>query len=416
MKTTRKHWPQKVNVGRVSVPIYRRKTPQKNWAYMVANYAEGKRRFDSYASEESAMDAALLLARRLSSHDTKAAALTEQQAMEYIRAVEVLGPFKLTVGAAAEALAASLKRVGDMTALNDAVKFYADRHKKTTDKLVSDVVIELLAKWKSRGKSERYLNDIRSRLQNTFAQKFVCNIGSINTAAVQAWLDSMNFESQQTYKNYRTLLHLLFGFAVRRGYAVDNPVTEVERAEIRDTDEVGTYTPEEMAKLLSAASPEFLPCLAISAFAGLRSAEIERLEWADIDLAAKLIKVRVEVAKTASRRFVPMADNLVEWLAPYAGQKGNVWKGSHDGYYQTQQRLSETAKVDWVHNGLRHSYGSYRFAQLYDSGRVAGEMGNSASVVNKHYRELVKPADAVKFFAVKPQAPANVVSLAVMGK
>jgi hypothetical protein len=60
---------------------------------------------------------------------------------------------------------------------------------------------------------------------------------------------------------------------------------------------------------------------------------------------------------------------------------------------------------------LRHSYASYRFAQIGDAGRVAGELGNSAVVVHKHYRELVKPADAERWFAVKPESPSNVLTL-----
>jgi len=412
MKKRKSDWPRKVTVGRITVTVYRRKTPQGNPNYMVESYVTGERKYKSYPVEQDAMEAALLLARRLSTRDTKAAALTEQQAIEYIRATEVLEPFKLTVGGAAEALAESLKKLGDMAALHDAVKFYAERHKKITDKLVSDVVAELYAKKKSEKMSVRYLQDIRSRLQNKFAKKFVCNIGSITTPMIQAWLDSLNCESQHTYKNLRTLLNLLFVFAKNRGYAVDNQISEVERATIRDTDEVGIYKPAEISKLLTAATPDFLPCVAIGAFAGLRSAEIERLEWSDIDLASKLITIRKIVAKTASRRFVPISNNLLVWLVPYAKHVGKVWTGTHDGYYETQQKISSKAEVGWVHNGLRHSYASYRFAEIYDSGRIAGEMGNSASVVNKHYKELVKPAEAAEYFAVKPQAPENVVSFA----
>ena len=51
-------WPREVQPGRASVRVYRRKTPQGNFAYMVANYADGKRRFDSHASEADALDAA----------------------------------------------------------------------------------------------------------------------------------------------------------------------------------------------------------------------------------------------------------------------------------------------------------------------------------------------------------------------
>ena len=228
---------------------------------------------------------------------------------------------------------------------------------------------------------------------------------------IQAWLDSLNCESQYTYRNMRALLNLLFVFAVKRGYAVDNQIVEVERAEIRDTDEVGIYKPDEIAKLLAAANPEFVPCMAIGAFAGMRSAEIERLEWSDIDLATRFITIRKGVAKTAMRRNIPISDNLLEWLSPYASHAGKVWKGTHDAYYETQQKASLKSEVPWVHNGLRHSFGSYRYAQLGDAGKLAGEMGNTASVVHKHYRELVKAADTVKYFSVKPQAPENVVSL-----
>ena len=182
------------------------------------------------------------------------------------------------------------------------------------------------------------------------------------------------------------------------------------------------YANKEIARLLSVASPEFLPSLALGAFAGLRSAEIERLEWSDIDLPGRVIVVGASKAKTASRRVVPVSDNLAAWLAPYAGREGKVWTGTHENFYDAQQLAAAAteAKADtekgtkgekpvkWKSNALRHSYASYRFAQCGDAGRVAGELGNSAVVVHKHYRELVKPADAEKWFAVKPEVPANV--------
>jgi integrase len=168
-----------------------------------------------------------------------------------------------------------------------------------------------------------------------------------------------------------------------------------------------------------------LPCIAIGAFAGLRSAEIERLTWADIDLVGRHLVVRAGNAKTASRRIVPMTDNLAAWLKDYAERTGKVWRGTHDEFYEAQQdTASATAvhadadkgiaakkAVEWKANGLRHSYASYRFGQIADAGRVAGELGNSAAVVHRHYRELVKPADAEKWFGVAPEKPANVLSL-----
>jgi integrase len=168
--------------------------------------------------------------------------------------------------------------------------------------------------------------------------------------------------------------------------------------------------------------------VAIGAFAGLRSAEIERLEWKDIDFASRHIVVSASNAKTASRRIVPLCDNLAAWLAPYSGrEQGRVWPGGSVLFYKRQQQIALATAVEadestgvkaqkpveWKGNALRHSYASYRFAQTGDAGRVAGECGNSAAVIHKHYRELVKPADAERWFNVRPDAPANVLPMPV---
>jgi integrase len=140
----------------------------------------------------------------------------------------------------------------------------------------------------------------------------------------------------------------------------------------------------------------------------LRSAEIERLEWSDIHIVERFIVVGASKAKTAGRRIVPVSDNLVEWLQPYAQQQGNVWQAAHDKFYEAQQDTAKAAGLKWKSNALRHSYASYRFALTNDAGRVAGECGNSAAVIHRHYRELVKKSDAERWFNMKPEAPANV--------
>src|SRR5262249_48100707 len=162
--------------------------------------------------------------------------------------------------------------------------------------------------------------------------------------------------------------------------------------------------PAEITRLLRVSSAEFLPVLAIGAFAGLRSAEIERLEWSDIDLPARHIVIGASRAKTATRRIVPISDNLAAWLAPYAGQVRRAWRRAPDALYAAQQEVAGATASDghspvkWKSNALRHSYASYRFAEIQDAGRVAAELGNSAAVVHRHYRELAKPSAARAWF------------------
>jgi integrase len=427
-------WPRKVQPGREVVNVYRRLTPSGNFAFMVANYAEGKRRFDAYSSEADALAAADKLAKLIDKRAYKAASITEEQATEYATAAIALAPFKLTVGEGVGALAECLKIVADLSNLHAAVKFYKERHKTVTKKLVAEVVAELLKVKASRGASDRYHADLASRL-NRFARDCTKDCCNVTASDIQAWLDAQKADgkapSPQTYKNFRTVLGTLFQFAVARGYAADNPIEGVEKLKVR-TGEVEIYKPGEIARLLEAARanyPDFMPSLAIGAFAGLRSAEIERLEWKDIDFASRHIVVSAGNSKTASRRIVPLCDNLTEWLAPYSGrQQGKVWPGASILFYKRQQQIALATAVEadeekgvkaqkpveWKGNALRHSYASYRFALTGDAGRVAGECGNSAAVIHRHYRELVKPADAERWFNVKPEGEAsNVLPLAV---
>lgn len=60
-------------------------------------------------------------------------------------------------------------------------------------------------------------------------------------------------------------------------------------------------------------------------------------------------------------------------------------------------------------NALRHSYGSYRVALVQDPRTVAFEMGNSAQMVMRHYREVVTPEEGRAWFGIVPPVAEKVV-------
>lgn len=416
-------WPKKVQPGREVVTVYRRKTPAGNFSFVVANFSTGKRRLDCYPTEEKAIEAAERLAKQIDARDYVAATMTKDQAIEYANSVARLKPLGITVDAATGVIAESLKVVASLSEIHAAVKFYATRHKTITAKRVPDVVTELIQLKENDGASARYIKDLHYRLDR-FAESFQKDIGSVTTAEIQEWLDNQKL-GKQSRLNFKRVLHLLFQHATTRSYAVDNPVDGTDKIKVRGRD-VQIFTPAEIARLLAVASEDFAPCILLGAFAGLRTAEIQRLEWSDIDLQARLITVAASKAKTASRRIVPIHDNLAAWLQPYADRQGRIFPCESEFAFHRRQRLTAAATaveadpeksikaqkpVKWRANALRHSYASYRFAQISDAGRVAGELGNTAAVVHRHYRELVKPDEAEKWFNVRPEAPANVVTL-----
>lgn len=175
--------------------------------------------------------------------------------------------------------------------------------------------------------------------------------------------------------------------------------------------EIEIFTPAELRQLLTVARPEMVPYLAIGAFAGLRAAEIQRLDWSRVKLAERHIEVTAGTAKTASRRIVPISDNLAAWLAPYAQPDGPVTTFLRADK-QLFHRLAPLAGVPWKHNGLRHSFVSYRVAQVKNCDQVALEAGNSPRMIFKHYRQLVTEKQAEEWFAIRPPAEAaNIVPL-----
>jgi integrase len=168
-------------------------------------------------------------------------------------------------------------------------------------------------------------------------------------------------------------------------------------------------TPKQLASLIYKAPVDIRLYIALGAFTGMRTSEILRLDFSDINFERGHITVAAEKAKTATRRLVPILPNLVQWLAPYRGRKGKVAK------YGVERRTIVFAKgqgITWPHNCLRHSFASYRLAAIADTARAALEMGNSPQKLMTNYRELADEHDAAAWFAIAPKRPRNVVGMA----
>jgi integrase len=157
-----------------------------------------------------------------------------------------------------------------------------------------------------------------------------------------------------------------------------------------------------MAKILEAAPGELVPFIVLGAFAGLRAAEITRIEWSAIDLERRFITIRAGQAKTASRRIVPVSANLRAWLLPHVGE-GIVVPSAET--YRKVTCLARRLGIRWPHNVLRHSFISYRIAKVKNANEVALEAGNSPTVIFKNYRELATEEQADAWFAIRPEPP-----------
>ncbi len=295
-----------------------------------------------------------------------------------------------------------------------AVEHFIDYIKATRRSVtVSALVTEYTAAKKQKGNKVRSLKDIGYRLKtfgDTFGER---TVATVTTAEIDDWLTSLDL-SGQSQNNFRAVVRAFFEYAVRRDYAKTNPVVKIDKVRVEDKP-AGIFTPAQLAKLLNAATVETLPALVIGAFAGLRQAEIFRLEWKEVDLARGFIEVTARKSKTAQRRLVTIQPNLRAWLEPFAGCAGLVWPFTESQWRVKMESVRETAELAaWPANGLRHSFGSYHLAKFSNANALALEMGHTTTKeIFAHYRELVRPDDGERYWNIRPQGTANVVPMEV---
>jgi len=329
----------------------------------------------------------------LERHSRQAIGLSQREMSDFITARENLAEYGETI--------------------SDAVQFRVDhlarvrRHGITVVQLADEVVE---AKRRD-GRSEVYLRDLRYRL-NKFVQDFGHQpIAGITVDELDDWLRGLPY-LPQSRTNYRTIVGLLFSYAESRGIIERNPILRTAKPKLVDRPPQ-IFAIDELSALLEAGNrvaPDVVPMLAIGAFAGLREAEIQRLDWSEVDLARGHIEVKAAKAKSARRRIVPIQANLAAWLRPYIGMTGHVVPAAARGKLDRVRKASGLAR--WPKNGLRHSFASYRLAAIHDAPRVAAELGHTTpQLLYSTYRELVLPEEAERYWKIVPEVKAeNVVS------
>ncbi len=400
-------FPLTVKRGSSSVKIYRDVKPTGTY-YRVAYHLGGKRHRMNFADLEKATSEAEAKAAQLARGDVDAMQLSGRDRLVYGRALDAVKPTGVPLDAAAIEYAGALK-VLDGLPLLDAAKFYVRHHGRGIKrKPVRQAIDEMIAAKKAEGVSGLYLADLRYRL-GELANRFHADLVSLTRDDIRGFFDDLQL-SPRSFNNFLGALRTFFAFAADRQWLskdADLLASVKPRKEKKAAVEI--FTPEQLTALLEQASVPLQRCFALGAFAGLRSEEILRLEWSDIRRRPGFIEIAADKAKTASRRLVPITDNLARWLAPALANDGPVWPHTKATYFRNRLATATKAKVDYKSNALRHSYISYRLADIADVNRVALEAGNSPQMIFRHYRELATPEQAKSWFSIAPDVAVDTV-------
>jgi len=342
----------------------------------------------------------------------------------------------------AVACAERLKKHG--ASLTKATDFYLS-HLETTGKSVpvADAVAALLKVKEGAGVSKLYLRDLKWRLSkvaNAFPEK---QISQVTTEDLQGFLVGLGIKKPVgavTTNTFRRDIRTLWGYSDKRGWAKKEVAgnTEASKAVQKKPD---IFTPLQAAALINASKDDdILAFHAIGLFAGLRVAEIGRLDWSDVDILGGHIEVTAANSKTRTRRLVPIQENLKAWLEPIAKTSGPIISatanpktdrphsakltangkpnskfektGEPESFRRRQEATRTAAGLKkWPVNIMRHSFVSYRLAETQNAGKTALESGHDQEVLFAHYRELVKPAQAKTFWSIEPEKSDKITSI-----
>lgn len=310
---------------------------------------------------------------------------------------------------ASEIIAAKQKLAEYGETISDAVEFRVDHLERVrrSGVTVAQFADEVVKAKRSDGRSLKYVYDLNSKLRRFRREFGNRTIATVTVEEIDKWLRDLD-RSPKSRAGYRANIGVLFGHAERLGMIDRNPVLRTAKPKLVDASPE-ILTVDELRALLEAATrtaPDLLPMLAIGAFAGVRDAEIKHLDWHEIDLARRHIEIKAAKAKSARRRIIPIQPNLAAWLRPYAGLTGQVVPA---GARRKLDRVPEQAGLArWPNNGLRHSFASYRLAEIHDAPRVAAELGHtSPQMLYGVYREPVLPEEAERYWQIVPATSTN---------
>lgn len=395
----------------IRIPIYNSPTPSGQPGFLLAYYIEGRRKQERAKTLSEAEQHAKAKIKELASGVAHVGTLTPRETVIVTESISIARELGVPLLEAMRQFAEAAKILTGQGSVVDAARVYVQHasRREIPRKTLSEVVSEFLIYIETTGLSKQYLRDSRARLERA-AKAMRTQILNITTAEIEAWLEAQGKRSPRAHNNDRNAISTLFRFARKKGYLRREIETAADAVPKRKDigGDIQILTPSNFALLLSNTPTVFLPYVALGGLAGLRTAEISRLEWEEIDFQQGHIVISARKAKTASRRIVPLCDALKSWLAPLAKTSGQVMPYANEQSLMNQWSRAKALMVDGngkplvsiPTNALRHSYASYRLALLEDAAKVALEMGNSPRKLFSNYRQLTTKSVAEKWFAI----------------
>ncbi len=426
-----------------NISIYRAATEVKGTKYlsfMLSYYDEnGKRIRERAKTEELARQRAREIISAGKEPEGQRHTFKPGQVRTVLDAVETLAPMNISISEAAHTLAEVNKILGGKGTIQEAARMFAKKSKReelvqiTFGELFKEFMETLATKGTAKNReykhSFRYWQDCSQRLGAAADFFKTTQVADITTRDLESFLNKIPVRRStaegvtytgkhttaagRTRNNYKGAFCTIFSYARKMGYlprGVDTEAEYILKAGDKRKKKAGDlkqkiYAADEMQSILDNLPSKWIPMVALGAYAGIRTAEIHRLRWEDVNWKAGHIEIEKDKTKVGRRRIIKMSEQLIAWLKPIAEDEGYIVPHyAHDSTLCMEfAKVRNLIPVRKPRNGCRDSYATYRLRELKDEPEVAWEMGTSPRKLRDNYLGLVDDDELAAWKKVLPK-------------
>ena len=295
--------------------------------------------------------------------------------------------------------------------LEDAVTHYIEYLKDnppttaTIDRL-TERWIKCISNDKNKNNRQRTINDLKS-----FSAQFGRDFKNVLiTEATRSFVSEKILKlrkkdgsdlSQQTRKNYLSKTKQFFNWCVSEELIPTNPIS-FEKIRV-DQHIPKAYSIQDIVTITNLVQNEkyitMIPYICIGLFAGLRPTEVERINWSNVHFDNNIISVEPNQTKVKRSRHAELNSTLNSWLK--VSNKNISIKPPN--FQRLMKSFKQELNIEWIPDGLRHTYATYWIPINQQKDLLANYMGNSRSVIDKHYLKPALKQDAEKFWSLTPK-------------
>jgi len=261
----------------------------------------------------------------------------------------------------------------------------------------SDAATEYLrwcdAEHRDRPSTARRIRVSWTSLGAHFGPLMVAAITPADVERYKAWRIA---EHQVRDVTLRHDLHALSGFfrwALRMGYATQNPVAGVKIPSDREAVRIHVLTAEEERRYFAAGAkmPNLYDLGRIMIQQGLRPDEVLHLTAPDVDLAAGRATVRRSKTRAGQRTITLTAESRsilarrIAAMPPDCPREMTLWRCSASGLAKQHWRALKAAGVEFVPYDLRHTFATRMAQHGCDLATLAAILGHASIRLVQRY-------------------------------